>query len=118
MSNEKTKSYDTADVIAMAFERMTSDKDAEIERLQSALATARAKANWQPIEIEPTDKFVLMAGVNSEGIAWRDVGVYRGTDEAGRCFVDKYGSTSYPTHWMPLPAAPAELLAVAVAGEE
>lgn len=61
---------------------------------------------WQPIEVEPTDRFLLLCGKSDDGIIWRDVGVYQGTDEAGRHFVDKYGAGSHPTHWQPLPAAP------------
>lgn len=50
----------------------------------------------------PDEQFILMAGTASDGVAWRDVGVYRGDGQ----FVDKYSSDSFPTHWTHLPVFP------------
>lgn len=72
----------------------------------AAIIDRHLQSQWQPIEIEPTEQFLLLSGVNSDGKRWRDVGVYQGSDEAGRHFVDKYGAGSQPTHWMPLPSVP------------
>lgn len=56
---------------------------------------------WNPVSQQPTQRFVLLAGVNGDGTPWRDVGVYRNGE-----YVDKYGADSHPTHWMPLPEPP------------
>lgn len=68
---------------------------------------------WQPIEVEPTQKFLILSGrydpeqvKEGDPEMWRDVGVYLGTDETGRRFVNKYGAGVTPTHWLPLPDAP------------
>jgi len=52
-------------------------------------------------------EYVLISGVNESGIKWRDVGVYRGKSSGIPDFVDKYGATSTPTHWMKLPECPS-----------
>jgi hypothetical protein len=69
---------------------------------------------WQPIETAPKDgtKFVFLRirkGVADDFMYFTDIGWF---DDSELCVpFDGYGSEPdemWPTHWMPLPAAPTE----------
>ncbi len=65
---------------------------------------AKEQAEWQPIETAPKDSsYVLLAGKHRKDVAsgyWLQ-SAYAGNGAWIWPFVHKY-----PTHWMPLPAAP------------
>ncbi len=83
------------------------EHDGPVNGYLAGVLAERAARTWQPIATPPTvGQFVLLAGLRSDGGWWRDVGIYRGKDDAGQDYRDKYGADSHPTHWMALPEAP------------
>ena len=112
------------DGMALAFHRALTDGSIgqpEVDEIKTGLRAALAAAptppvsedRWQPIETAPKDKFVLLAGpsgyttieiVYATGRMCSDYHVGRWIDHANDDLTD-WGFE--PTHWMPLPKAPA-----------
>lgn len=79
------------------------------------------RADWQPIEDAPKDRFILMAITCGDGVyrvvpgnwcemceRWHELTTYETAD--GRMNIDLDGPWQ-PTHWMPLPELPLGSLA-------
>lgn len=118
------------------------DAKKDIAALKAAVRSLESKREWQPIETAPKDRDVLLARVVvedgevrshvSQG-RWID-GEEDQSDQPGHdagfvdcdygCFFPgrSFGSEKYryeakqPTHWMPLPAAPARAVIAKEAG--
>ena len=101
----------------MALTLLTAFRDGAFMQYQADLAAAPtppvSEDRWQPIETAPKDKFVLLAGpsgyttieiVYATGRMCSDYHVGRWIDHANDDLTD-WGFE--PTHWMPLPEAPA-----------
>ena len=115
---------EVTDGMAIAFHNALTDGaigQAEVDEIKTGLRAALAAAptppvsedRWQPIETAPKDKFVLLAGpsgyttieiVYATGRMCSDYHVGRWIDHANDDLTD-WGFE--PTHWMPLPKAPA-----------
>ena len=101
----------------MALTLLTAFRDGAFMQYQADLAAAPtppvSEDRWLPIETAPKDKFVLLAGpsgyttieiVYATGRMCSDYHVGRWIDHANDDLTD-WGFE--PTHWMPLPKAPA-----------
>ena len=78
-----------------------------VDEISSLSAQAQDVVGWQPIETAPKDGSEILAlwkrsqiQSNGYGVVWFEDGSWREFDY--ECLV------SDPTHWMPLPAAPAK----------
>ena len=79
------------------------DRNEANEALRAALAQ-QAEQGWQPIETAPKDGTDVIAGHPDGSIdvlSWLEVKNNRQGWTDG-----EYFALSWPTHWMPLPAAP------------
>ena len=99
-----------ADMMSAKLERRTRLLD-EAERQLAALRT-QAPDSWRPIETAPKDGTrVLLSGMpygpKVDVGAWGITTYNRSAKAYNRGWTTFPGNETNPTHWMPLPAAPA-----------